>query len=43
MDSFRRFSEVFVDEAEDLCRELMFGVLLPVDLSQVKDEIGNTS
>lgn len=43
MDSFRRFSEVFVDEAEDLCRELMFGVLPPVDLSQVKDEIGNTS
>lgn len=33
MDSFRRFSEVFVDEAEDLCRELMFGVLPPVDLS----------
>ncbi|KAF1357150.1 hypothetical protein EJ07DRAFT_129553, partial [Lizonia empirigonia] len=43
MDSFRRFSEVFVDEAEDLCRELMFGVLPPVDLSQVKDEISNTS
>jgi hypothetical protein len=43
MDSFRRFSKVFVDEAEDICRELMFGVLPPVDLSQVEDEISNTT
>jgi hypothetical protein len=42
-DSFRRSSEVFVDEAENICQELMFGVLPPVDLSQVKDEINNTS
>ncbi|KAI1525960.1 hypothetical protein PtrSN002B_011687, partial [Pyrenophora tritici-repentis] len=43
MDSFRRFSHMFVDEAEKICKELMFGVLPPVDLSQVKDEISNTS
>jgi hypothetical protein len=43
MDSFRRFSEVFVDKAEDIRRELMFEVLPPLDLSQVKDEISNTS
>ncbi|KAL5371137.1 hypothetical protein DPSP01_014468 [Paraphaeosphaeria sporulosa] len=42
MDGFRRFCEVFTDEAEHMCRKLMAGVLSPVDLSQVKDEIGNT-
>jgi hypothetical protein len=30
MDSFRRFSHIFVDEAEKICQELMFGVLPPV-------------
>jgi hypothetical protein len=43
IDSFRCFSYIFVDEAEKICQELMFGVLLPVDLSHVKDEISNTS
>jgi hypothetical protein len=43
MDSFRRFSEIFVNEAEHICRELMFEILPAVDLSQVKDEISNTS
>lgn len=42
MDGFRRSCEAFTDEAEHMCRELMFGVLPPVDISQVKDEIGNT-
>jgi hypothetical protein len=42
MDSFRRFSHIFVDQAEKICQELMFGVLPPVDLSEVKDEISNT-
>ncbi|PVH90819.1 hypothetical protein DM02DRAFT_510014, partial [Periconia macrospinosa] len=43
MDGFRRFSEIFVNEAESICRELMFGDLPSVDLGEVKDEIGNTS
>lgn len=43
MDSFRRFSHILVDEAEKICQELMFGVLPPVDLNQVKDEISNMS
>ncbi|KAH7074968.1 hypothetical protein BKA63DRAFT_514097 [Paraphoma chrysanthemicola] len=37
MDSFRRFSELFMDEAEHICQELMFEILPPVDLSLVKD------
>ncbi|RYN62353.1 hypothetical protein AA0113_g12500 [Alternaria arborescens] len=43
MDDFRRFTETFTSEAEHICQELMFGVLPPVDLGQVKDEISNTS
>ena len=43
MDSFRCFSHIFVDKAEKICQELMFGVLPHVDLSQVKDEISNIS
>ncbi|KAL5379583.1 hypothetical protein PMIN06_011322 [Paraphaeosphaeria minitans] len=43
MDGFRSFVNFFLDEAEQLCRELMFDVLPPVDFSRVKDEIGNAN
>jgi hypothetical protein len=43
MNAFRRLNEDFIKEAEHSCKELMFGDLPPVDLCQVKDEIGNTS
>lgn len=43
MDSFRCFGELFLDDAEYICRELMFDVLPCVDLSKVKDEISNTT
>jgi hypothetical protein len=43
MDSFRRLNEIFVNEAEHICRELMVEVLPHVDLNQVKGEISNTS
>lgn len=43
MDEFRRFCESFTNEAEHICRELMFGVLPHLNLTQIKDEISNTS
>jgi hypothetical protein len=39
MESYRRLAEYFISRAEELCAELLLGLDVPVDLTQVKDDM----
>lgn len=41
MTNFRRLAKHFLLKAEELCRELMFGLSPDIDLSRVKDSMTN--
>lgn len=41
MDDFRGLGQLFLDKAEELCRDLMFDVLPDVDLAKVRDDLTN--
>lgn len=42
MTRFRALAEYFLERAEELCDDLMFGLNPAIDLSEVKDDLSNT-
>lgn len=43
MSDFRRLPRYFIDEAESLCNDMMFGWKPTIDLSSLKDDMTNMS